>query len=168
MQWVTGLNNTWRCSQQHGGLQDYMPKPYWAVLVYQWWKTLVPQWRPLHEHEYTSMSPCFLKAYTFIAKLSLRAFKRYMTHIYRRIISAIFLATTRFCRRGRNCNTKNVTQDFWSCTVGKLLSSTFDWNRVPLILLNGRHWFLLLKMCGRSVYFLSCLIQLRWNSPVIF
>ena len=44
------------------------------------------QGRPLRVHEYTVVSPWFLKAYTCIEKLSSRAFKRYMTLLYRRVI----------------------------------------------------------------------------------
>ncbi len=40
------------------------------------------QWRPLHEHEYSFVSPCFSKVYSFTEQLSSRAFQRYMTLLY--------------------------------------------------------------------------------------
>ena len=44
------------------------------------------QGRPLRVHEYTFVSPWFLKAYMCIKKLSSRAFNRYMTLLYKHVI----------------------------------------------------------------------------------
>ncbi len=50
--------------------------------VFSFSNMITLQWRPLHEHEYTFVSPWFLKVNTFIEKKNSRAFQRYMTLIY--------------------------------------------------------------------------------------
>ena len=39
-------------------------------------------WVPLHEHVYLFVFPCFLKAHTFLEKVSSRAFQPYRTLLY--------------------------------------------------------------------------------------
>ncbi len=57
-----------------------------TIIATKMFDIAISQWRPLHEHEYTFVSPCLLKTYPFIENLNSRAFQRYMTLLYRRII----------------------------------------------------------------------------------